>query len=289
MQPQSSNPAHGDFLLMRRLAVAAMMVLLLLPAAAARPEPVLYFLYDDEAPVLPGLMNDSMPSDLEPETRPVLPGSDELPSALFVTSLEDHPGRLQGRMVVGLWTGQSPVLEGNLTAVLYEVQDDERVVLARASVDVHTDPTGIDPTVLVPPDPTDPEGSIAYLQYQALTMLLRPPLLLDLGVLEANVTEGAQLALGIYLEAAPDGVAPMGISSLEYGGQLQPSFVFVPWYAPDPPRATPVSPAPPTAPPTDSHAPAPSPTPEAQAARDSPGLAVALVLVGLAALVLRRR
>jgi len=272
---------------MRGILLGALLVLLFAPAADARPAPALYFLHDAEAPVLPGILNVTAPTGPDPSVRPVTLGTEELPSAVFVTELEEHAGRLKGRLLLGLWMGQSAVFEGNLTAILYEVDaDGARTPLVRASLDIARDPTQTDPTTLVPPDPTNVTESVAYLQYQALTALLPPPVLVDLGLVDVNVT-GPQLALGLFLEPAPGGVAPAGAASIQYDGQFHPSFAFVPWYEPDPPKAAPSPTTKAPAPSTPTSVPTTSSSPPA---RESAGVGACLVGVALVAYaVLRRR
>lgn len=218
--------------------------LLLVPAVAAGPAPKLYFLRDGDTPLVgTGILNTTLPDGLEPSNRPVLVGTAELPSQVFQGVGEAHPGRLLGPIFVGLWTGPSVVLDGNITTVLYSVAPDGTLaVLASDSIslDLNTSQTP-DPLSFVPPDPTDPEAAAGYIASRVLATLLQPPQLLQLGFTDIEVPLDHEIAVGFYLEAAAGSSLPVPVgaaATIQYDGQLMPTFLYVPWYAPDPEPTT---------------------------------------------------
>jgi hypothetical protein len=275
------------------LAVAMLSLVVALPAAAAAPTPKLYFLKDGEVPLVgTGVLNATIPDGLDPALRPVVIGTSDLPSQVFTTMDEEHPGRLFGPVFVGLWTGPAVVLQGNLTTVIYAVSlSGDRTLLAATSVNVDLNMSNApDPTSLIPPDPTDPEAAAAYVAAQVLAALLQPPALLYLGMVDIEVPADSQLALGFYLEAADGSPLPVPIgaaATIQYDAIIMPSFLYAPWYAPDPEPSQ-----------TQTRSTTPrvtgSPTtlgPGSEESEDSPiaGLLAALALVGVAAVLVRRR
>lgn len=226
---------------MRILSLALLASLLLAVTAAAGPSPSLYFLQDGSAgPLGDGRMNATAPDSLEPSTRPIVAGTSDLPSAVFIGP--DAPqDRLYGPLFAAVWLGPSAVADGNLTGAVYiEDADGTRTLLATASQSVITNASSVDPMTLVPPDPTDPEAAAAHVLGQAMAQTLQPPVVLDLGHVDAQVPEGGSISIGLYLEAGDSGSPlPAGAASAQYDGQMQPSFVWVPWYAPDPPPPSP--------------------------------------------------
>lgn len=293
---------------MRWLSLAVLASLLLAASAAAGPAPALYFLQDGATgPIGDGSMDATAPDSLEPSTRPIAVGSSDLPSAIFVGP-EAPEDRVYGPLFVAVWLGPSLVVEGNLTAAAYiEDAEGERSLLATGSESVNTNLSSTpDPMAFVPPDPTDPEAALAHVMSQALAQTLQPPVVLDLGLVDAEVPEGSHISIGLYLEAPDGGLLPIGAASAQYDGQLQPSFAWVPWYAPDPPAPTSNPSSSPSGPPPSSPSPSggssptsqPDPSPgsdgmadEGPDTQDSPGIgAIALLaFVAVAALAARRR
>lgn len=278
------------------VAVGMLLLVMLVPAATAAPAPKLYFMKDGDVPFVgTGLLNTTYPDALDPSVRPVFIGTPDLPSQVFATVGEEHPGRLFGPVFVGLWTGPAVVLQGNLTTVIYAVDaNGAQTLLARTSVNVDFNMSNApDPMSLVPPDPTDPEAAAAYVAAQVLTAVLRPPALLYLGMVDIEVPADSQIAVGFYLEAADGSPLPIPVglaATLQYDGQLMPSFLYAPWYAPDPERPTTTSRTFSTTRPTGTATTLGS-TGGGGESEDSPllGLVAALALVGVAAALVRRR
>lgn len=222
------------------VAIAVTAALLLAPLAAAGPIPALYFLKDGETPLVgDGILNQTAPDGLDPTTRLVLPGSEDVPNAVFRTVAPvEEADRLLGPLLVGLWTGPSTVIDGNITATIYLVEGDEMTPLGSAGIALQINESSApDPMSLVPPDPTDPEQAAAYIAAQAMAGLITPPVLLQQGFVDVEVPEGATLAVGFYLEATPGSGNPApigGPASIRYDASLTPTFVYAPWYKTDP-------------------------------------------------------
>lgn len=305
----------------------AALALACLPVAVAIPKPAIYFLGDSPQ----GVVNDGLllapspglvPNTTSPQLRPILPvvngplpGVGTLHPVRFVTPLGmEHPERIKGFLYVGLWTGASPMLHGNLSAQVSELKADGKVVpLGNASVAIDANTSKLPaPTALVPPNPTpdpaDPQGwvtSVAFYEaVQALPVVLQPPTLMKLGLIDVQVNATSQIAVDFSLLPEPGGAAqgapaaplPVGAgATVQYNYTLDPSFAYIPWYAPDPvPTKGPTPPPPVTRPVTPSSPhptgqPATSPAPTSSAHKSpSLGIASAVALVG-AALMLRRR
>lgn len=253
-------------------------------------------------------MSAEQPADLDASTSLILPGSAEVPSISFVRD-GNHSDRIYGPLLVGLWIGPSPTAMGNISA---EISDGESI-LGYASVDVAIDPENLpDPQSLVPPDPTDPEQAAAYIAAQAMLALMQPPALLDFGFVDVAVDPDAPVSVSFFLEGEP---IALGVASMQYDGALSPSFVYVPFYEPDPEPAASSSPsdstpggsAPGSSDP-ESSAPGsgsssepgtsadepPSlgignePEPDSEESKDSPGIG-AFAIVGIAAFAMLRR
>lgn len=279
---------------MRRLPLLLLIILLVVPAAAAS-KPALYFLKDGElGPAGPGTLNGTAPDSLDPSVRPVLPGTPDLPTAEW--RLTAPPAQqILGPVLLAVWPGPSAVGSGNLSATLYSVEGTTRTALASASINIDTNTSELpDPTSFIPPDPTDPESAIAHVMAQVLAMTVQPPLLLHLGTVNATIPAGQALSIGLYMEAPDGGTAPLpaGVASIEYDGQLAPSFLYVPWHVPDPdPTQTPTptattAPGPSTQ--TDTTTPGPTQTPPEGKQSPAVGLVATVAALG-AAWVARRR
>ncbi len=270
--------------------------LLLAPLAEARPAPALYFLKDGETPTIgDGILNTTLPDGNASKTRIVPVGTESLLPVRFVTEPgAPHPTIIRGPLFVGLWTGESPMLHGNLTATFYLVTGDDMTPLGNASINLDADTESApDPTALVPPDPTDPEGSVFHIAAQVLPMILKPPTLLAMGAVDMEVPEDSSIVLGFRLEpGSSPGPAPVGaFAQIQYDALLQPSFAYVPWYEPDPPQPAPPASPPSQTPGSGSTTPQPEPSqPTPDSNKDSPGIGLAAVLaLAAAALVARRR
>lgn len=243
------------------------------PAASAYVQPVFYFLKDapgptdDAVPPLPvpvpvvipiptltldaGVLDPydrnagNAPNGTTAKARLVTPGTETLVPVQFVTpGNHSHPDRIKGPLFVGLWTGESTVLNGNLTATLYEIPaGGAPVALAEASVvlDLNQSNLPTDPTVLIPENQTDPQAILFYELAQVLPLLLHPPALFILGPVDIPFSPESSFAIGFRLEQGSSPTPlPLGASAtIQYDGAFAPSFVYVPWYAPDPVRPTP--------------------------------------------------
>ncbi|MHB8632654.1 MAG: hypothetical protein ACYDBQ_01620 [Thermoplasmatota archaeon] len=276
--------------------------------AASFPVPALYFMGDAptgpaSAGVLlvpvPGLV----PNTTSPQARPVVPAVPGSPVqfAAFVTPAGlPHADRLKGYLFIGLWTGASPTVHGNVSAtVSEETAAGALVPLGSASVAVDANASRAPaPTSLVPPnptpDPSTPQGwatsQVVYEAAQALPVILQPPNLLKIGPLDHAFNATSRLVISFTLVPAPGGPVPVGspvpqgaAATLQYNYTLDPSFVYVPWYAADPVANPPGHPTSSAAPSSESTS-SPPPT---TSAKGSPGPDV--VLVACALLLLARR
>ncbi len=259
------------------------------PLAAAGSTPSLVFLADGASgPVGDGILTQDWPDSNESKARPVLI---ELagPSAVFV-DVEEPPGtHLRGHVFAGIWPDAAIAKDARLRVTLW--LDDQAI--AEAMVVVNVDPSAApDPASLVPPDPSDPEGAVYHALGTVLPLVLQPPTLVDLGVVDVEVPAGSQIKIGLGLTGA-DGMPPLGAAmAVKYDGVLTPSFLYLPWWSANPEAVSPQiervpkgqSPiATPTASSTDPPAPASNP------GNDSPGLSLIAVVAGLSvALWLRR-
>lgn len=260
---------------------AAVAVLLLLPLASAGPAPVVGFFADGESgPVGDGVIAADWPDSEDGKVRAIVP--DLLGQPLVVFAAEDAPGtHLQGPIFAGIWPDAGAAKDSYIHMVV--TVDGDMVAESTALVDI--DPANApDPTALVPPDPTDPEGTVYYELAQLMPLLLQPPTLVDMGAIDVEVPEGADVVVSMSL-VGPDGAPPTGASVLlKYDSTLSPSFVYLPWWSADPEvqspqledieAAQPEDPEPaPVMAPDDDAAPAGSP-----AGEDSPGIGVVAVL-----------
>lgn len=242
------------------------------------------------------------PNSTEPDVKPVYPLSETTVPVRFLTPTNyTHPDRLKGSFLVGLWTGESPATNANLTTTLYEVKaDGTTTALATASVAIDLNASKApDPNALLPPNSTDPMVIAYYELAQVVPLVLQPPLLFLLGPVDVPFDNSSSFALGFHLDPGSSPVpAPLGAASIRFNATITPSFLYVPWYAPDPPKSTS----------TKSPTPSKSVTGTKSGSRTStsgsgggdsdgggsngiPGLEVSLVvtMVALAALVARRR
>lgn len=255
----------------RTLLLLAAALLVAAPASDAYVQPAFYFLKD-----APGSVNSQVPNVPSPlplpvaiptidpnagvldpydpkmpnapngttaKSREVPAGSDTLLPIQFLTpGNHSHPDRIKGPLLVGLWTGAAAVYQGNLTATLYEVpKGGTPTALAEASINLNFNQSNVpDPTVLVPPNSTDPSVIAFYEVAQVYPMLLHPPALFILGPLDVPFAADSSFAIGFRLTQGSSPVPlPAGATaSIEYDGLIEPSFVYVPWYAPDPPKPT---------------------------------------------------
>jgi len=307
----------------RPLALALILVLAA-PLAGAYTQPVFYFLKDPPSPTdavppspvpvpVPVPVPTANPNDgvLDPYSRQaanapnsttskerlVTPGSDVVMPVRFVTpSNASHPDRIKGPLFLGVWTGESATYKANLTATMYEIpKSGAAVAIANSSVDLDFNQSKLpDPTTLVPPNSTDPQVIAFYELAKVLPVLLHPPALFVLPV-DIEFRNDSQFAVVFSLTPGDSGApVPAGaFASIEYDGLVTPTFVYVPWYAPDPVRPVYQPPTYSQAP-TDSYGSTSRPTSDQVIVgpdKKSPGPEMAFVLAGLgaAAVMLRRR
>lgn len=277
----------------------ALIALLAAPLATAAPAPSLYYLADSESPLGQGVLSADAPSKNESSMRLVIPSAEPM---VWFAAGEAEQARIYGPAFVGLWTHANIVGQGNLSAALWLIDGDEETLLASKSLSVAIDPASLpDPASLVPPDPTDPEGAAYHLASKLLPIITDPPLVYELGMIDAIVPANASVRLSFALENGDQPAA--GASALSYDAVTSPSFLYMPWYAPDPPKPTATSTSsstssPSSAPPSSSGSPGMSGTsgPSSQpAASDAPGedspgigLIAGVALLGVAWAVRRR-
>lgn len=221
-----------------RLAVMAvpglLSLLVLVPAASAGFSPSLYYLAPDGAD---GALSEEAPEGESPSSAFVTALPADAASAAFV-ALEgprENATHVLGRVLVGLWADVG-VAQGSVEARLVLVRDGTVTPLASAAQPISTDPSEVpEPTALLPPDPTDPQGAVFHAAAQVMPLLSHPPFLLDLGVLDMEVPEGA--VAGVELRLVEDnatGAPASGIVRVQYAAATTPSFVYVPWWSEDP-------------------------------------------------------
>lgn len=228
--------------------VAALLVigaLLMAPVAMAAPQPGIYYLSDSESgPLGEGKAQAEAPDEnATAAARPILYGDADMPSAVF--HLDDGEWeQMKGRAMAGVWIAASAAIDANLSATLYDVDADGAMTpLANASHSLLLDPDSLpDPEALLPPDPTDPEGAVFHVAAQVLPLLMEPPVLFDFGVIDQEIADGHHVALGLYMSPGSLGI-PLGTVAIQYSAQESPSFVYAPWYAPDPAPVDPVAPS----------------------------------------------
>jgi hypothetical protein len=308
----------------RALPLLAVTLLLTATAASAYVQPAFYFLKDapgsvnSQVPPVPspvplplavptidvnaGLLDPynpkapNAPNGTTAKSREVPAGTELVLPIQFVTpGNHSHPDRIKGPLLVGLWTGEAVTYQANLTATLYEVPaSGTPVALAEASLSLDFNQSDApDPTVFVPPNSTDPQAIAFYEVAQLYPMLLHAPALFILGPLDIPFASDSAFAIGFRLtQGSSPAPLPAGASAtIEYDGAYKPSFVYVPWYAPDPPKPT-VTPRPTT---TDSSSKGYSTLPttdqvvEGDGDKHSPGLGLPLGVVALGALALAAR
>lgn len=314
----------------RLLSFLAVVALVAVPAAQAYAQPTFYFLKDapgplDQVPDVPSPIPlpigvptlDLNPGILDPydpkapnapnattgKERIVPVGSELLLPVQFVTPADHtHPDRLKGSIFVGLWTGKSGTYQANLTATLYEIPaEGAPIALANGSVDLDLNQSNVpDPMSLLPQNTSDPQTIVYYELGQIMPLVLHPPSLFILGPIDVPFNSGSSFAIGFALTQGSSPVPlPAGaFGTIDYDGAWTPSFVYAPWYAPDPPRPTP-TPRPTFSNPAGTHGGSHggSRTLSGTAIpdddnKDSPGLAMPAMLgalIAVAALAARRR
>lgn len=287
-------------LMLRAVLPALVLALLLAPAASAGYTPALYYLAPPDASPLEGNLSTDAPEGDVPSAAFVTVLPADAASASFIALEDPNATHVLGRVLVGLWADLSAA-QGAVEARFVLVEDGVATPLASATRPVSTDPAQApEPTALLPPDPTDPQGAVFHAAAQAMPLLARPPVLLDLGVLDVEVPEGA--VAGIELRLVEDnatGLPASGFARVSYAAATAPSFLYVPWWSADEPAAPGQTPAKaPSQPGPGGSSGAPGsggsggsqdPAPQSDG-KDSPAAPLVLVLAGLAAVaVLRRR
>lgn len=182
------------------------------------------------------------PNSTEPDLKPVYTLSEQVRPARFVTPANlSHPDRIKGYVFVGVYTGESAVPNGNLTATIYEVKEDGTEVAllsGTAAIDLNTSKAP-DPMTLVPPNSTDPFVIAYYEVAQVLPLVLTPPNVFLIGPVDLNISNSSRLALGFHLtQGSSPSPEPPGAATISFNSTINPSFLYVPWYAPDPPKSS---------------------------------------------------
>jgi PGF-CTERM protein len=254
----------------RLIPFLAVALLVAVPASQAYAQPVFYFLKDapgphDQVPDAPLPIPlpvstptpDPFPGVLDPydpkmpnapnattgKERLVFVGQELVLPVQFVTpENHTHADRLKGSIFVGLWAGKSGTYQANLTATLYEFPaEGDPIALANASINLDfNQSTAPDPTSFIPQNTTDPQAILFYEVGQVLPLIYHPPALFVLGPLDMPFSNTSAFGIGFSLTQGSSPVPlPAGaFASIDYDAVLSPSFIYVPWYAPDPPRAT---------------------------------------------------
>lgn len=186
--------------------------------------------------------NPNYPNSTEPDVKAVYPASETTKPVRFVTPADHaHPDRIKGYFLVGVYVGESPAPQANLTSTLYEVKlDGTEIALANASVAIDLNASKApDPMTLIPPDTTDPMAIVLYEVSKVSPLILQAPLYFLLGPVDIAFDNTSAFAIGFRLDPGsspfPD---PPGAATIRFNASLTPSFLYVPWYAPDPPKST---------------------------------------------------
>ena len=300
-------------------------VLVAVPALAA-PQPHLYFLKDGavrgagdgiltlDPPPPPDLQNPA--NNSAPGMRMILPAQHNVAPVQFVqVNSTENTGRVWGPVIVALWAPKWATNQhGNITVSLVELKPSAvpaiggggRVLASASTANNYENTTLPNGTALMPPEPTNVTAALAHVQGQllayALTEALKPPIILLLDddvkdyIIDEEVDPEARLVLRMQLDPNEgSALSPLGQptavgQAIQYDFGLWPSFVYIPWYAEDPPRPTPATKPAPTAT-TRVTGPTTPPTGPTGDGESTPGLAPATLVLALAAttLLLRRR
>lgn len=253
-----------------------------------------------------------------PQTRLILPGQEMALPVMFNSNASANTGRIYGPVITLLFLPKSPTVQhGNVTAQLVVVPKGasplavpppgEVIASTTFSMDAgNTTEFLPNATSLVPPNPTDPQAALAYVQGQLLaygitTLASSYKVAFLLNETKSFIIDKAvdpestvQMRLSLAPGSSPLLVPVAAGQPMVYWNFLTPTFVYVPWYAADPPHTTPTY----TGGPTQSHTSGPSnggtdgnTASTSPTKKKSPGVEIPLLVVGLAALVLvaRRR
>ncbi len=215
-----------------------MVLLALLPVAAAGPVPAIYFLGEDEAGAK--VLTNQQPES-ENHTYGLIAPSLSGPSLWFggAGPVAEH---LRGPIIIAVWP-EAGSSDGNVTAGLYLDTGEGPELIAQSGLPLQFDPEQVpEPTALVPPDPSDPEGAIMHVLAQVYPVILQAPWVFEIGPVDVAVPEDATLSIGFGLESP--NLIPVGASLIKYGSATAPSFVYVPWFTPDPVPSYPPPPEP---------------------------------------------
>jgi hypothetical protein len=286
-------------------AVLALLLLLALPTAAATAAPGAYYLRDDELGG-PGVLHSAPPNTTAPSARIVPAGTQGVAPVRFETpaGMEAAP-RLRGLAYAIVWVAPSPSVDANLTARLLITNETAIREIGNASVPFVLDPDAFpSPEQLVPPNPTDPEGSVFHIVGQVAPHVLPRPRLFLFGHVDAAVESDARVAVQFELTNGSGGqpVPVAAFATLLYDHATPPlyvaSFVYLPWHVPAPAptipaQPTPVPPAPgssePEVEPTMSPAGAAGVEEPAPARTPAPSVVLGLAALGAAVASRRRR
>lgn len=296
---------------MRIVVVGLALALLSAPAALAGPQPAVYFLEDTASGVsAPGNATADYPDEnASSNVRLLAYGSVADPTHLFHAP-ESAIVRLQGDAIAGTWISPDLAVDAGVSAALYEIDaNGNRTHIANATHSLLIDPEDVpDPASLLPPDPEDPEGAAYHVAAAVVSAMEGPHILHHFVGISHDMASGSHLAIGFYMSEGSGGI-PLGVTGIEYGSQEHASFLFAPWYTPDPAPA-PAPPAPRDPPSASEDEPEAMDEPEdameeetshsdaehmeeseaeSDDSKDSPTAAPLLVLAALAAIAIARR
>lgn len=275
-----------------RLVLVLALAILAAPTVAAGPQPALYFMRDDtQGAAAPGVLAVEPPESQEPSVRPVPAATDAVVPVQFVAiDSAERPRGIRGPLFMGLWTDASATIDANLSATLYESVGGQLTPLSSTSINLKANASKApNATSLVPPNPSDPQGSVLYEVAQVTPMVITPASLLFLGQVDLTLAEGSELLVGFRLINASGAAAPVpqgAFATLRYDAQLSPSYVFVPYWEPDPPST--FTPRPPATT-SRSSAAMTSDTQEAEGGSPSPTAILVIAALAAAVVVARRR
>lgn len=186
--------------------------------------------------------NPNFPNSTEPDVKLVYPASETGRPVRFLTpDNHSHPDRLKGYFLVGVYIGESPAPQANLTTTLYEIKlDGTEIPLVNASVAIDLNASAApDPMSLVPPNTTDPMAIVLYEIGQAYPMIYQAPMYILLGPVDMAFDNTSSFGIGFRLDQGSSPLTdPPGAATLKFNSSTTAAFVYVPWYAPDPPRSS---------------------------------------------------
>ncbi len=268
--------------------IIVLLLALAMPVASAGSAPAIGFLADDDmGAASPGIIHLAWPETNESSARPVV--LDMLGATCF-QYIDEQPGtHFRGPLFAGLWPDAAVAKESELKVAVW-VDGEE---IAAQAIPLDLDPSQVpEPTSIVPPDPTNPDGALMQVVATAAPLILQPPTLVNFGYIDMELEDGAKIEVCLSLVSGD--VPTAAAMALKYDGLLSPSYVYMPFwsadqYASPPQLGSAPSPSSPSGPyensPPDYSGNAPASRP---ASEESPGIGF-VGLLGVVALALLRR